>query len=89
MSKHARSIRCPSCKAIVLKNDPEFPFCSERCRLIDLGKWASGAYVVSTPLSQSHEVVDLDAIEEAEERARHANGQPDSSGARERDKRTG
>ncbi len=38
--------------------DPEFPFCSERCRLIDLGKWASGAYVVSTP------VLDPDALTE-------------------------
>ena len=27
-----------------------FPFCSDRCRLIDLGKWASGAYVISSPV---------------------------------------
>jgi uncharacterized protein len=26
------------------------PFCSERCRLIDLGKWSSEEYVISTPL---------------------------------------
>ena len=26
------------------------PFCSERCKLIDLGKWASEEYVISTPL---------------------------------------
>jgi len=32
-------------------SDPEFPFCGERCRLIDLGKWASGGYVISTPLN--------------------------------------
>jgi len=30
--------------------DPEFPFCSERCRLLDLGNWASEKYVVSEPL---------------------------------------
>jgi uncharacterized protein len=24
----------------------DFPFCSERCRLVDLHKWLSGAYVV-------------------------------------------
>jgi len=35
----------------VVKHDPEFPFCSERCRLIDLGKWASGGYVISSPLN--------------------------------------
>jgi len=33
----------------VLASDPEFPFCSGRCRLIDLGKWASGGYVISSP----------------------------------------
>ncbi len=40
-------LRCPSCKKRVKHTDPEFPFCSERCRVIDLGKWASGTYVVS------------------------------------------
>ncbi len=35
----------------MLKNDPEFPFCSERCRTVDLGKWASGGYVISTPVN--------------------------------------
>jgi len=35
----------------VLRSEPEFPFCSERCRLIDLGKWASGGYVISTSLN--------------------------------------
>ncbi len=35
----------------MLANDPEYPFCSEHCRAIDLGKWASGAYVISTPLN--------------------------------------
>ena len=35
----------------MLARDPEFPFCSERCRLIDLGKWASGGYVISIPLN--------------------------------------
>jgi hypothetical protein len=46
-----RSLRCPTCRKIVLVSEPEFPFCSERCRVIDLGKWASGAYVISTPVN--------------------------------------
>ncbi len=45
------SLRCPTCRKIVLASEPEFPFCSERCRVIDLGKWASGAYVISTPVN--------------------------------------
>ena len=89
MKKRSRSIRCPTCKGIVVKSDPEFPFCSERCRLIDLGKWASGAYVVSSPIRPTDEVVDLDAIEQAEERARRADSKSDGSGASERNKRTG
>ncbi len=89
MSKRARSVRCPTCKAIVLRSEAEFPFCSERCRLIDLGKWASGAYVVSAPIQPSDAVVDLDAIEQAEERARRADGQPEASPTSERHKRTG
>lgn len=43
----------------MLRTDPEFPFCGERCRLIDLGKWASGGYVVSTPINDPD---DLDAL---------------------------
>jgi len=49
--KRTRSFRCPICKKLVLARDSEFPFCSERCRTIDLGRWASGGYVISTPLS--------------------------------------
>lgn len=86
MKKRARSVRCPTCKTIVLRKEQEFPFCSERCRLIDLGKWASGAYVVSSPIQSPDEMVDLDAIELAEEHARRAGVQPDSSRPRERNK---
>jgi endogenous inhibitor of DNA gyrase (YacG/DUF329 family) len=48
--------------------DPEFPFCSERCRLIDLGKWASGAYVVSSPVRDTS-----DALEENHENEDESN----------------
>ncbi len=50
-SGKTRSLRCPTCRKVVLISEPEFPFCSERCRTIDLGKWASGAYVISTPIN--------------------------------------
>ncbi len=39
---------CPICKKPVTLKDPEAPFCSERCRLLDLGAWASGDYIIST-----------------------------------------
>jgi endogenous inhibitor of DNA gyrase (YacG/DUF329 family) len=46
-----RALRCPTCRKLVMRDEPEFPFCSERCRMIDLGKWASGDYVISTPIT--------------------------------------
>jgi endogenous inhibitor of DNA gyrase (YacG/DUF329 family) len=30
----------------VWEDNPDRPFCSERCRLIDLGKWSSEEFVV-------------------------------------------
>lgn len=45
-------MKCPICKKPVLLYDPEAPFCSERCRIIDLGNWASEKYVISTPAAQ-------------------------------------
>ncbi len=42
--------RCPICskifQAATLDDLPAFPFCSERCCLIDLGRWADGRYVI-------------------------------------------
>ena len=49
--KKSRSLRCPTCRTIVMSGHEHFPFCSDRCRLIDLGKWASGGYVISTSIN--------------------------------------
>ncbi len=46
-------LKCPNCKKAVTSQDTEFPFCSDRCRLIDLGKWASGGYVISSPVQDT------------------------------------
>jgi len=45
-------MKCPICKKPVKLSDPEAPFCSERCREIDLGNWAMEKYVISTPATQ-------------------------------------
>jgi len=37
-------MKCPICKKEVALTSPEMPFCSERCRVIDLGKWADEEY---------------------------------------------
>ena len=41
-------VKCPTCRKLheYDVNSPFRPFCSERCRLIDLGQWASDAYVI-------------------------------------------
>jgi endogenous inhibitor of DNA gyrase (YacG/DUF329 family) len=45
-------MKCPICHKEITRESPEFPFCSERCRILDLGNWASGKYVISTPLDR-------------------------------------
>lgn len=51
--------KCPICK---IETDPavhaDFPFCSERCRMQDLGNWASEKYVVSEPIFDEEEGVE-------------------------------
>ena len=42
------NLQCPTCSAPVTWDEafPDRPFCSHRCRLIDLGAWASEEHVV-------------------------------------------
>ncbi|MBT9329638.1 DNA gyrase inhibitor YacG [Paracidobacterium acidisoli] len=53
-------LRCPTCRTLVTAGDENFPFCSDRCRAVDLGKWASGVYRISSP------VLDPEVLEGAE-----------------------
>lgn len=55
MVKRIPGLRCPTCKKLVNAKDADFPFCSDRCRLIDLGKWASGGYVISSPVNDNED----------------------------------
>jgi endogenous inhibitor of DNA gyrase (YacG/DUF329 family) len=55
--KRLLKLRCPSCKKEVKSTAADFPFCSERCRTIDLGKWASGGYVISSPVRDAEEPI--------------------------------
>jgi endogenous inhibitor of DNA gyrase (YacG/DUF329 family) len=62
--KRPAELRCPICKKPAKRSAPDFPFCSERCRLLDLGKWASGGYVISSPVTDADEAVRQDSIDE-------------------------
>ncbi len=45
----SRTIPCPQCRTkIEWADNPNRPFCSERCRLIDLGSWSDESYRIST-----------------------------------------
>ncbi|WII73076.1 DNA gyrase inhibitor YacG [Bdellovibrio sp. 22V] len=50
-----RQVKCPQCGRLSLYStqNPYRPFCSERCRLIDLGAWASEAYKIPVKDSSS------------------------------------
>jgi hypothetical protein len=43
-------MQCPICKKHVADDGPEkpatYPFCSQRCKLIDLGRWLGGKYQI-------------------------------------------
>ena len=49
---------CPICRSPVDEQQPHFPFCSERCKTMDLAKWAQGDYVISRLIEQT----DLDEV---------------------------
>jgi endogenous inhibitor of DNA gyrase (YacG/DUF329 family) len=57
----ARVVNCPHCGQPVqwLPTSRWRPFCSERCKLIDLGAWASGSYRI--PVQEMDETPDEDA----------------------------
>jgi hypothetical protein len=59
------TVSCPICKKEVPLDDPNMPFCSERCRVIDLGNWASEKYVISSPIRQN-ELEEIETTEPSE-----------------------
>jgi endogenous inhibitor of DNA gyrase (YacG/DUF329 family) len=52
---------CPICRKEVPLDDENAPFCSDRCRIIDLGKWASGDYKIASPIFDPEELDTLEA----------------------------
>ncbi len=59
-------VNCPTCNTVVIwdKSSTFRPFCSERCRLIDLGQWQDEEHRISeeiTPLDEN--AIDIEDIE--------------------------
>jgi len=61
-------VSCPTCdKAVVWAEESEYrPFCSERCKLIDLGDWADENHKISQPMTRDVPLSEemLDALED-------------------------
>ncbi len=64
------AFECPICRRVltVAKPDdaPFRPFCSQRCKMVDLGRWFDGTYRLSEPVngsagSNANQVVDGEA----------------------------
>ncbi|MES2802979.1 MAG: DNA gyrase inhibitor YacG [Bdellovibrionota bacterium] len=65
-SSNTRKVKCPQCGLLALysSENPARPFCSERCKLIDLGEWASEGYKVPIQ-QQEYNEKDLEQLYEA------------------------
>ena len=66
-----KKYKCVLCRKEYVRNPDSkedfFPFCSERCRLMDLGSWLKEEYVTSRALSEE-EMADLELPDEEGER---------------------
>ncbi len=79
------AVPCPNCKKPVEPGARFVPFCCERCKLVDLGRWFKGEYVVA-----GEDAVELDPeqfeeglrrlAERAAEQAAEAEGDSEREG---------
>jgi len=56
-------MQCPVCKKKVAFTSENMPFCSDRCRIIDLGDWASEKHVISTPMYHNEFDDELESLD--------------------------
>jgi endogenous inhibitor of DNA gyrase (YacG/DUF329 family) len=50
-----RIVTCPTCggESVYAPRNPYRPFCSDRCKNVDFGAWATESYRVPTPPSSA------------------------------------
>jgi endogenous inhibitor of DNA gyrase (YacG/DUF329 family) len=80
--------RCPTCRKVISAAIQEqsrlekfYPFCSNRCKLIDLGQWLDGKYKIVSKLrpEDSEQTGDVSANERDKDEIENA-GQSQSDG---------
>ncbi|PYS27176.1 MAG: DNA gyrase inhibitor YacG [Acidobacteria bacterium] len=60
--------KCPTCgKPVEGQENPWRPFCSERCKLIDFGRWANEEYRVPSQHINPPEVTERPGADESDE----------------------
>jgi uncharacterized protein len=59
-----KPVNCPTCKKDVAPDAKSFPFCSERCRLVDLGNWLDGRYRIASQNDERKPDDDDDAADD-------------------------
>jgi endogenous inhibitor of DNA gyrase (YacG/DUF329 family) len=66
-------VKCPTCgrPAVYNLSNPARPFCSERCKLIDLGAWADERYRVPTTDQQTVNENDQENPSERDDHSKH------------------
>jgi endogenous inhibitor of DNA gyrase (YacG/DUF329 family) len=62
-----KEIKCPQCGRLSFYSPENVyrPFCSERCRLIDLGQWADGTYRVPLKPQDGYQDADVEGADDA------------------------
>lgn len=53
LQHNPKTVACPTCKSSVTEEAQTFPFCSSRCKTIDLGRWFDESFKISRPIEQA------------------------------------
>jgi endogenous inhibitor of DNA gyrase (YacG/DUF329 family) len=73
VTTQSRIAKCPTCgKPIEWTPAAKWrPFCSERCKLIDLGRWLDGSYTVPGEPADEEDLAEADPESAGDDRRRH------------------
>lgn len=69
----SRKVKCPQCGRLALYSpeNPYRPFCSERCKIIDLGAWADESYKIPDNKSSSDSLTSPSEDDEYDDGEKH------------------
>ncbi|KPJ58893.1 MAG: hypothetical protein AMS15_07465 [Planctomycetes bacterium DG_23] len=81
--------RCPGCRQIFSykksSDFPHFPFCSERCRMVDLGRWFEEEYCISEKLGDAEDMNSYKRLRVAKKSGGSAGNSPHNTSSDKKD----